>query len=123
MSSTVSIAVYGTLKKGLSNHSTYMKNAAYMGKGKTFDSYKMVIENGIPFVFSKTSESGFNITVEVYKIDLPTLDDIDVLEEHPNWYVRKQIPILLESKKIEIAWMYFNDTVIDSGIYLNNFVE
>ncbi|MGA0047958.1 MAG: gamma-glutamylcyclotransferase family protein [Flavobacteriaceae bacterium] len=123
MSSLLLLAVYGTLKKGLSNHYPYLKNAIFLGKGKTRNPYKMVVKGGIPFVFSTSTDTGLKINVEVYKIDLLTLITIDTLEEHPTWYVRKQIPISLESKKIETAWMYFNDTVIDTGVYYDNFNE
>ena len=58
----------------------------------------------VPFVFP--------VQREVFE----SLKSFDALEEHPTWYVRKQIPVSLESKNIETAWMYFNDTVIDTGV-------
>jgi hypothetical protein len=37
------------------------------------------------------------------------LKPIDQLEGHPNWYERKQIPVVMKSGKVITAWLYFQN--------------
>lgn len=99
------IAVYGTLKMNYSNYYRYLSDSSYYGSGTTKDKYPLVI-NGLPFLIDKKG-IGHNVCVDVFKITDETLSRLDMLEGHPNWYVRKQIPIKV-GNITRRCWVYFN---------------
>lgn len=103
------LAVYGTLKKGRGNNHLLDNDCfEFVGKGKTVQKYPM-IAYGVPFVSEKPGH-GYNIEVEVYRIlDVKGMADVDSLESHPSWYVRKTTSIELEDGEQIAAWLYFND--------------
>ena len=105
---THTIAVYGTLKKDYSNYWSYLNGTStkYIGRGKTQDKYPLVV-NGLPYLVNKKG-IGHNVEVDVFNVSGSTLNDIDMLEGHPNWYKRKQIPITLKDGSTILAWIYFN---------------
>jgi len=100
------IFVYGTLRKGQLNH-FYLRNAHYIGKGKTVEKYGFFItQTGIPFA-TCGSEYPVSIVGEVYAVDDITLREIDHLEGHPFLYLREKVEIILETGEPTLAWMYF----------------
>ena len=103
------VAVYGTLRKGFGNH-RLLNSARLVGTGQTIEQYAMVAQ-GIPYVASGHREDGNNIRVEVYAVDDATLERMDQLENHPDWYKRKEIKVQLDNGIIATSWLYFNDTV------------
>lgn len=111
------VAVYGTLKQGHGNHENYLGDACYLGSGHTKDCYPLVVP-GLPFLLDKRG-SGFNVEVEVYRVSNMEFNRLDGLEGHPDWYQRKQIPIVLDGGGIETkAWVYLMpDLSYDTGIY------
>ena len=50
---------------------------------------------------------GHHVNVDVFKVTDSELANLDALEGHPRWYVRKQIPILV-GKIQYTCWVYFN---------------
>jgi len=108
------IAVYGTLRKGFDNH-RLLQDARLLDSGITIEQYAMVCE-GIPYVASGHREDASNIVVEVYAVDDKTLKEVDGLENHPDWYKRKEVDIKLDNGVIAKAWLYFNDTVDVEGM-------
>ena len=56
-----------------------------------------------------------NVEVDVFLVNKQDFIDIDGLEGHPNWYKREIIPIELNDGNTVDAWIYFNDTIQDSG--------
>lgn len=93
---TTRIAVYGTLKKGKGNH-PLLDGCEFLGHGTTLDTYPMVAQ-GCPFVIDeKDNPDGKHIVVEVYRVDAIALRDIDRLEGHPDWYVRRIKPIVMDA--------------------------
>tara|TARA_Y100000361_G_scaffold27316_1_gene22260 strand:+ start:7034 stop:7678 length:645 start_codon:yes stop_codon:yes gene_type:complete len=98
------VAVYGTLKKGGSNHHL-LYGQRFVGKGTTRDKYPLVI-SGLPYLLDK-SGYGHHVEVEVYKVNNDTFAALDSLEGHPQFYQRKRIPIKLGSGTILTAWIYF----------------
>ena len=108
------IAVYGTLRKGFGNHGL-LSDARLLDSGITIDQYAMVCE-GIPYVASGHREDGNNLAVEVYAVNDETLKEVDRLENHPEWYQRKEIKVKLDNGVIATAWLYFNDTVDVEGM-------
>tara|TARA_R110002153_G_scaffold220015_1_gene372515 strand:+ start:11198 stop:12262 length:1065 start_codon:yes stop_codon:yes gene_type:complete len=103
------VAVYGTLRKGFGNH-RLLSSARLLGAGQTIEQYAMVAQ-GIPYVASGHREEGHNLRVEVYAVDDATLKQLDQLENHPEWYQRKEIKISLDNGIVVTSWLYFNDTV------------
>ena len=101
------VAVYGTLKKGFHNNHSYLRNSKFLGKGYTKDKYPLVV-SGLPYLIDK-KDKGTNVRVDVFKVDDKTFKDLDMLEGHPRWYRRRQIPINVNNKVIN-AWIYFNPT-------------
>ncbi len=106
------VFVYGTLKKGFGNH-YLLENSKFIGRAKTKEKYKMTA-NGIPFVSKSKAVS--HIIGEVYEVDDETLEKLDFLEDHPDWYKREKVKVVLEDGKELEAWLYFNE--ISEGEYL-----
>lgn len=100
---TATVAVYGTLKKGLSNHRLLAKSK-FLGAGLTSMAYPM-IQSGIPFLIDEAGK-GSRITVEVYRVTAAELRSLDGLEGHPDWYVRKQKTVQLATGGTVTAWIY-----------------
>ena len=107
------VAVYGTLKRGHGNHRAYLEDSKFMGRGKTKDKYPLVV-SGLPYLIEKKGK-GHNVEVEVYKVDDETLNRLDILEGHPDWYKRKQIDIKLTTGAVVSAWIYFNLSQSEQG--------
>jgi gamma-glutamylaminecyclotransferase len=99
------VAVYGTLKKGNSNYFNYLRSSGYLGGGTTKDRYPLIIE-GLPYLIEKKG-IGYNVDVDVFKVNSETLAELDRLEGHPRWYERKQIQIQM-NKRVLTCWIYFN---------------
>jgi gamma-glutamylcyclotransferase (GGCT)/AIG2-like uncharacterized protein YtfP len=100
------VAVYGTLRKGNGNYYHYLQDSRHVGEGSTKDKYPLVI-NGLPYLCDKKGK-GYNVKVDVFAVDDATLKSLDRLEGHPNWYMRRQIPIKMADGTEVLAWIYFN---------------
>lgn len=106
------VAVYGTLKKGYSNYNRYLTGSKHVGAGKTKEKYPLVIK-GLPYLIDEGGK-GYNVEVDVFKVSDPVLAELDRLEGHPNWYRRKQIPIVVKGKELT-CWIYFNIREVSAG--------
>lgn len=115
------VAVYGTLKEGHSNYYNYLVEQNLLGSGETVNKYPMII-NGLPYVLSQSGK-GHHIDVDVFLVDKHCMEELDLLEGHPTWYKRELTPILLEDGGVVDAWLYFNDTVEDTGEYHKSFEQ
>ena len=115
------VAVYGTLKRGYSNHSV-MGTSSFLSNGETMNKYPMVCSS-IPFVLPRMGE-GHNVKVELYHVDKFDMKSIDALEGHPDNYVRRRVPIRTAEGDIVSAWLYFypHDHV-DNGEYEAEFTR
>jgi gamma-glutamylaminecyclotransferase len=100
---THTVFVYGTLKSGFSNHH-YLNGSDYLGAGKTVEKHAMY-ESGIPYVIADDPVS--YIFGEVYSVDGLTLERLDNLEGHPDWYERKKVEVLLDNDATILSWLYF----------------
>ncbi|XP_051164418.1 putative gamma-glutamylcyclotransferase CG2811 isoform X2 [Leptopilina boulardi] len=129
MNSLHRVFVYGTLKRGEPNHkiieNTNNGNAKFIGSGKTIAKYPLIIATkfNIPFLLKK-SGIGHQITGEIYDVDSEMLKKLDELEEHPNFYIRTEENILLNSQDQNIADTILNENtnLIKAWIYfLPNF--
>ena len=102
------IFVYGTLKKGFSNH-FYLENSRYLGIGKTIPKYQMYPSKNYLFPFLLKSEPNNNIVGEIYEINEKTLIELNALEDFPNMYLKELIEIELENKEIIKAFIYIKN--------------
>jgi gamma-glutamylaminecyclotransferase len=112
------IFVYGTLKKGYSNH-YFLDGAHFVDDAVTKDRYALYV-SGIPYL--SKDEKISKIYGEVYEVDFDILKRVDMLEEHPGWYKREIAEVYLMSKnKFVESWIYFfpnpEGELIKSGIY------
>lgn len=102
------IFVYGTLKKGFSNH-WYLEKSKYLGIGKTIPKYQMYPSKNYFFPFLLKSEPNNNIVGEVYEIDEKTLIELNILEDFPNMYLRELIDVEFEDGNIIKAYIYYKN--------------
>ncbi|XP_043473920.1 putative gamma-glutamylcyclotransferase CG2811 isoform X2 [Leptopilina heterotoma] len=129
MNSLYRVFVYGTLKRGEPNHklieNTTNGYAKFLGSGKTVTKYPLVIATkfNVPFLLKK-SGIGHQIIGEVYDVDTEMLKKLDELEEHPDFYLRTEEHILLDSQDQNISDTILNEdtSLIKAWIYfLPNF--
>jgi len=102
--------VYGSMKKGLTNHKR-VSGADFIGVGKTVD--KFMMHPALFYLFPYLIENGDNphkqqVVGETYSVDNIIIETvIDTLEGVPEYYYRKEIDVELESGKIVAADVYF----------------
>ncbi len=107
------VFVYGTLRKGWGNHRLLRH---LNGVPAVTENHYSLYARRIPFVHKNPVSP---IVGEVYEVDERTLESLDRLEGHPRWYVREEVPVVLETGEVTSAWLYFNDSedgqLIESG--------
>lgn len=113
------IFVYGTLRSGGGN-SSLLRGSKLVSMAETEQKYALYVE-GIPYAVKEEAVS--RIIGEVWSIDSDTLQRIDLLEGHPNWYERELINVILTDTDTMRAWIYFNSSprgrLVVSGDYFN----
>lgn len=114
------ILVYGTLRKGESNHA-YLQSSKYLGIGK-IEGELWGKYDWFPYL---TLGNG-TVKGEIYEINELTFRAIDGLEGYPYHYNRKEVPVKIQGQEETIkAWVYFVDdqgeqsSKIESGDWLN----
>lgn len=113
------VFVYGTLMSGFGNH-RLLKDSLLIERAATEDEY-VLVANVIPYLLEEEGKS--YVRGEVYEVDERTLENLDGLEGHPNWYNRKIINVVTEVGDKLKAWAYFMPkrpngvAVIESGDY------
>jgi gamma-glutamylcyclotransferase (GGCT)/AIG2-like uncharacterized protein YtfP len=108
------IFVYGTLLKGEHNH-YLLENAEFLFYGKTKKEYTLYGLGSFPGMV----EGGrYSISGEVYAVKPSELQHLDALEEHPDWYVRKEI-VLENGEKVETYILPLKIAVESGGIKIN----
>ena len=102
------VAVYGTLKKGYSNHDLMVQSGAeHLVTTVTKNKYRMM-DGGYPAVYKE--DPVCPIHVEVYKMENMAL--LDMLEGHPDFFHREVVECMVPGIDVHApstvpAWMYF----------------
>ncbi|KAG6444366.1 putative gamma-glutamylcyclotransferase CG2811 isoform X2 [Manduca sexta] len=109
------VFVYGTLKRNEPNHHwlTDPNNGVgkFIAEGTTKNKYPLIIATkyNIPFLLFSPG-NGHYIKGEVYEVDDLMLSKLDILEDHPDFYIR-EIDDILVKKENETqtlkCWVYF----------------
>lgn len=113
------VFVYGTLMSGFGNN-RLLKNSNLEYYATTEEEYKLVA-NSIPYLLE--DEGSTYVRGEVYRVNENTLRNLDSLEGHPNWYVRKIVNVITDQGDRIRAWVYFMPeqpsgvSIIESGSY------
>ncbi|KAK6624512.1 hypothetical protein RUM44_011371 [Polyplax serrata] len=114
------VFVYGTLKRGEPNHSYLQVKdngyAKFVSQAKTVEKYPLVIASkyNIPFLLYNPGV-GENVKGEIYEVDDHVLSQLDILENHPSFYVRETESVQIipqneesnDSKEELKCWIYF----------------
>lgn len=95
---SIFVFVYGSLKKGKSNHSVLTDRAQFM-RPATIQGAVMVDLGSFPAIIKGTGE----VTGEVYSITPEIMARLDRLEGHPRFYKREIIDI----GEGQQAWTYY----------------
>ena len=98
------VFVYGTLRRGCSN-ARFLANTEFVGYGSTVDSYSLYADrdSGLPCVVERPLTA---IVGELYRVSSALLlGPLDALEEHPEVYRRKLVPVVVNGFEYA-AWMY-----------------
>jgi gamma-glutamylaminecyclotransferase len=98
------VFVYGTLLRGLSNH-TLLAQARFLGAARTKEAYALYVA-AYPKVIRDEPVSP--IVGELYLVNGPTLALLDDLEDHPFMYRREQISVIMDDGEETLAWIYFH---------------
>ncbi|KAK3916029.1 Troponin C-akin-1 protein [Frankliniella fusca] len=121
---TQNVFVYGTLKKGEPNQHWLTNEshgfAKYLGNATTSEKYPLVIASryNIPFLLDKQGTGQF-VTGEIYEVDDKMLQNLDVLEDYPSWYVRERRMFKFSHDQSNVeAWVYLLQTYKESLLEL-----
>ncbi|ETO68633.1 hypothetical protein F442_14389 [Phytophthora nicotianae P10297] len=97
------VFVYGTLKTGLYNYTTYLLPAIELGKASfvgaartSKEDFHMVLDDQAfyPCLYRAPMNEGYQVTGEVFSVDDDTLAALDVLEEvDDDLYARDEIDV------------------------------
>lgn len=98
----IRVLVYGTLKKGHSNHVLLEEaEADFIGYDSTTGMYNMWDMGQIPAMMDSNNEH--RIRGELYAINPEGLVALDMLEGHPNFYRRQKLWTDIHRRR---AWVY-----------------
>lgn len=101
------VAVYGTLKRGKTNHFIMeLLSAELLGEGKTTEKYPLTTDGMLPYLFDEAGV-GHRIPVEIYRVSDTALAVIDRFECHPKFYARKSTKCELSSGEVLDCFVYF----------------
>ncbi|CAK1593130.1 unnamed protein product [Parnassius mnemosyne] len=114
---THNVFVYGTLKRNEPNHHwlSNSKNGVskFIAVGKTDKKYPLIIATkyNIPFILHKPG-LGHHVEGEIYEVDNKMLGNLDILEDHPNYYIREIDNIEIKKDDVDNTetmkcWIYF----------------
>lgn len=85
------IFVYGTLRRGSSNH-RYLEQARFAGEARTRRGFRLYDLGHYPGIIRDGGQG--RVRGEVYALDDETLAEVDRLEGHPTFY--RRVPLVLD---------------------------
>ncbi|MUM76341.1 gamma-glutamylcyclotransferase [Pseudodesulfovibrio sp. F-1] len=97
------VFVYGTLKRGFSNH-FFLGRACFVGCGQTVERFALYVDE-YPGVYP--GEPVSRVQGEVYAVNEAMLARLDALEDHPTLYRREEVEVALDDGLVVKAWIYF----------------
>ncbi|KAJ2938347.1 hypothetical protein O0L34_g13269 [Tuta absoluta] len=109
------VFVYGTLKRNEPNHhwltDSGKGHSKFLAEGSTKTKYPLIIATkyNIPFLLHNPGD-GYHVKGEIYEVDDKMLGNLDILEDHPKYYVREIDDILVkngDTTETVQAWVYF----------------
>lgn len=99
--SPIRVFVYGTLKKGFCNH-RLLEGCTLLGEAESsFHGYQMFDNGAYPCLI----EGSEKVKGEMYVVSQDVLRNLDMLEGHPELYLRKKRMFNIKGKSLE-AWVY-----------------
>ena len=97
------IFVYGTLKQNHGNN-RLLKNAKFIGKGRTVQDHFVMLDGGYPTVIP---QGKFHVRGELFLVeDQTTLNNLDALEGVPYLFDHHEVTIKLDEGEEVEAVMY-----------------
>ncbi|KAG6976376.1 hypothetical protein JG688_00001441 [Phytophthora aleatoria] len=120
------VFVYGTLKTGLYNYTTYLQPAIKLGKASfvgaartSKEEFHMVLDDQAfyPCLYRAPQNEGYQVTGEVYSVDDDTLAALDMLEEvDDDLYARDTIDV-------DLVDGYRKGETVPCQVYLTPVIE
>ena len=86
-SNQILVAVYGTLKRGLSNFESHLSDATFLGEWKSLPNFTMLDLGAYPGVIKGNT----SVLIEVFQVNERQLTKLDILEDYPHLYTRELI--------------------------------
>ena len=83
----IKIFVYGSLREGEYNH-VFLENEKYLHPGLTKRHYTFYDLGGFPAMVKGGTHA---VVGEIYEVSPETLERLDILESHPQFYERQEI--------------------------------
>jgi gamma-glutamylaminecyclotransferase len=119
------VFVYGTLKKDFHNN-CILDNDEYVGIAYSKRKLVLVEQGGLPFVLDPNQfpigdkDLCCHIFGELYNItDANTLYHLDRLENHPDWYERRETEFIDKKGVTHKAWCYFLNDELTGKCHVN----
>lgn len=112
--------IYGTAMRGFGND-CYLENDILIGDARTVEPHTLTVDEAdMPYL-----QKGGDKCVhgELYRVSKETLLEMDSLEGHPDWYVRRKLLVTTTGTNVIAADAYYYDSEhsehkkIDSGRY------
>lgn len=99
----IRVFVYGSLKQGHGNN-VALRTADFLGRCVLTGNYSLLDLGWYPGLVVDTSPDAPSRKVlgEVYRVSRDTLDGLDLIEGHPNYYARHKVRTPFKG-----AWCYF----------------
>lgn len=109
--------VYGTLLSGYCNN-FLVQECTFIGPAKTVDKYTLFVDS-YPYVNTE-EENKTQIIGELYDVtSAEILNDLDMLESHPDYYVRSHCRVqMIDTNEIVDAQIYFNNRAATKNVEL-----
>ena len=105
----VKVFVYGTLKRGGSNHDVMVRaGGKFLCEAKTVELRKLIVTR-LPYLCDGHAPDGYQVEGEIFEIpDEQGLDLIDTLEGNGSFYLRRLNDFIeLDSTNMHSAWVYY----------------